>query len=278
MATNLNKHREFEYCREDFERVVKIIYRVSGISLSERKEDMVYSRLARRLRKHGIQRFGEYLDFVVQDTDEQKAFVNALTTNLTHFFREEHHFDHLEDVFFPKLFSTNHRRIRIWSAGCSTGEEPYTLSMVRHNLKNKPKGIDFKILATDLDTNVLDTGRAGIYSDEKLAPISSEYTKWFSRDTQCRSNQKIVSDVLKKDVHFKQLNLMQDWPMKGPFQLIICRNVLIYFDRHTQEKLIARYSEMLEVGGYLILGHSESLGKHKLNYENLGKTIFRKIH
>ena len=273
----VEKHREFEYTKKDFERIAKIIYKVSGISLSDRKQDMVYSRLARRLRKVGKTSFTDYLDFVVSDNQEQKEFVNSLTTNLTHFFREEHHFDYLTDVLFPEIFSKYNKRIRIWSAGCSTGEEPYTLAMVWEHLKNKPSNIDFKILATDLDTNVIETGQRGVYSVDKLAPISEEYLKWFEQTNECTPNQKQVDEQLKKYIYFKQLNLMQDWPMSGPFQLIICRNVLIYFDKPTQEKLVRRYYDLLEPGGCLILGHSESLGNNRDLFDNLGKTIFRKL-
>lgn len=277
VAIQQEKHREFEYTRGDFERIVKIIYKVSGISLSDRKEDMVYSRLARRLRSLRINTFNDYLNYVIEDNEEQNAFVNSLTTNLTHFFREEHHFDYLNKILFPKIFTKPSNRIRFWSAGCSTGEEPYTLAMVWEHLANRPKNIDFKILATDLDTNVIESGRKGIYSVDKLAPVADEYMKWFSQTADCTGNQNQVDDQLKQYIHFKQLNLMQDWPIKGPFQLIICRNVLIYFDKPTQEKLIKRYYNLLEPDGCLILGHSESLGANKDMFENLGKTIFRKL-
>lgn len=273
----LEKHREFDYSRADFERIVKIIYKVSGISLSDRKEDMVYSRLARRLRKVGKTCFNEYLDYVMQDNMEQKAFVNALTTNLTHFFREEHHFQYLEEFLFPEIFAKGQKRIRFWSAGCSTGEEPYSLAMVWEHLNKKPSGIDFKILATDLDTNVIEIGKKGIYSVDKLKPVNTEYLKWFTQSEECSPTQKQADDQLKQLIYFKQLNLMQDWPMNGPFQLIICRNVLIYFDRPTQEKLVKRYYDLLEPGGCLILGHSENLGNNRSLFDNLGKTIFRKL-
>lgn len=276
-ALEQKKHREFAYSGKDFERVVKIIYKVSGISLSERKQDMVYSRLARRLRKNGLTCFNDYLNFVTENSHEQNEFVNALTTNLTHFFREEHHFDYLTDVLFPEIFAKQSKRIRLWSAGCSTGEEPYTLAMTWEHLAHKPKNIDFKILATDLDTNVIDTGKNGIYSVDKLRPVDDEYLKWFKQTSDCTDNQKKVSSKLKRHISFKQLNLMKEWPLKGPFQLIICRNVLIYFDKKTQEKLIRRYYDLLEPGGCLILGHSESLGDNKDHFKNLGKTIFRKI-
>ncbi len=278
LASNAEKHREFQYTRSDFDRIVKIIYRVSGISLSDRKQDMVYSRLARRLRKLSLTSFNEYLELVKADKTEQREFINALTTNLTHFFREEHHFDYLTNQLFPEIFSSNNQRIRFWSAGCSTGEEPYTLAMVWEHLQEKPKQLDFKILATDLDTNVIEKGKEGIYSIDKLEPVSQAYQKWFRQTSKCSANQRQVDPRLKQYIHFKQLNLMEDWPMKGPFQLIICRNVLIYFDKQTQEKLIKRYYDLLEPKGCLILGHSESLGANRDLFTNCGKTIFRKIN
>lgn len=271
------RHREFDFSDENFRAVVDAIYRIAGISLSDRKENMVYSRLARRLRKLNLNNFTEYLEYVDVDDEEKKAFVNSLTTNLTHFFREDHHFDYLTETLFPDIFARKLSRIRFWSAGCSTGEEPYTLAMVWEHLKDKPANIDFKILATDLDTNVLETGRQGIYSVDKLAPVNEQYLRWFKQTSQCTPNQKQVSNILKKPIHFKQLNLMDEWPISGPFQLIICRNVLIYFDKKTQEKLIRRYHSLIEPGGCLILGHSESLGATRGLFENIGKTIFRKI-
>jgi len=277
----VEKTREFEYKKEDFQRIVRIIYKVSGISLSARKEDMVYSRLGRRLRANGLNRFCDYLDFVAKDKDEQTVFVNALTTNLTHFFREEHHFVYLNDVLFPEIFSKssaiNNNRIRFWSAGCSTGEEPYTLAMIWEHLKDRPLNFNYKILATDLDTNVINAGKEGIYSVDKLVPVTDEYLQWFTRTKSCTANQKQVDPKLKEYIIFKQLNLMQEWPIKGPFQLIICRNVLIYFDKETQKKLIKRYYDLLEPGGCLILGHSESLGDNRNLFQSKGKTIFRKL-
>ncbi len=271
------KHREFEYSRKNFEQVVAMIYQISGINLSDRKEDMVYSRLARRLRKMGLTSFDKYLNLIDENIEEKKAFVNALTTNLTHFFREEHHFDYLTRKFIPDLLAKNTKRIRFWSAGCSTGEEPYTLSMIWKAIKSRPRDIDFKILATDLDTNVIETAERGIYSIDKLVPVAEEYQGWFQQSSECSSTQKQISRELKKYIFFKQLNLMKEWPVKGPFQLIICRNVLIYFDKITQENLINRYYDLLSPGGCLILGHSENLGGNRKLFENKGKTIFRKI-
>jgi len=276
-SNQLLNNREFAFTKQNFERVVQLINDFSGISLSDRKTDMVYSRLARRLRKVGLTDFDEYLNFVVSDKSEQEVFINALTTNLTHFFRERHHFDYLADSFLPELLKSGKKRIRFWSAGCSTGEEPYTLSMVWREQKNKPTGIDFKILATDLDTNVLESCRQGLYSEEKLKPVDKTHLKWFKQTQECKSNEWKINPKLREDIAFKQLNLMNEWPMKGKFDLIICRNVLIYFDKPTQEALVERYHGMLSDNGCLMLGHSENLSANKSIFSPLGKTIYRKL-
>ncbi|MCW8878780.1 MAG: protein-glutamate O-methyltransferase CheR [Kangiellaceae bacterium] len=268
--------KEFVFTQQNFEHVVALINRLSGISLSERKTDMVYSRLARRIRKLNAGDFDNYLDIVESDEEEKVNFINALTTNLTHFFREQHHFDYLRNQFIPELFRQNKRRIRFWSAGCSTGEEPYTLAMVWHDIKNKPIDVDFKILATDLDTNVLDKCRKGIYTEEKLKPVEKEYLKWFKQTGDCRQDEWQINPKLQDYIFFKQLNLMNEWPMKGPLDLIICRNVLIYFDKPTQQSLVRRFNELLADDGCLILGHSENLSAEKGLFTAIGRTIYRK--
>ncbi len=270
--------REFNFTKNDFNLIVKMIGGFSGINLSERKTDMVYSRLARRLRKLGFDNFKKYLEYVIENEEEKVNFVNSLTTNLTHFFREKHHFDYLRQYYFPELFKKEQKRIRIWSAGCSTGEEPYTLSMLWHEQPNKPIDVDFKILATDLDTNVLKSCEKGIYSAEKLKPVEKRYLKWFKQTSNCRSDEWEVNPQLKECIFFKPLNLMNEWPMRGPFDLIICRNVLIYFDKPTQQNLVERYSELLCSNGCLMLGHSENLSANKNTFSSIGKTIFRKVN
>lgn len=271
-------NREFEFSHGNFKQVVDLINRLSGINLSDRKIDMVYSRLARRLRKLGLADFDNYLKIVNDNKDEQVYFINALTTNLTHFFRENHHFTYLREQYIPELFGKNNKRIRFWSAGCSTGEEPYTLSMLWQEQPYKPDDVDFKILATDLDTNVLEACNKGLYSDEKLKPIEKKYLKWFKQTSICKKNEWQINPGLKKCIYFKQLNLMDEWPMTGPLDLIICRNVLIYFDKPTQQKLVNRFSELLGENGCLILGHSENLSANKLIFKALGKTIYRKVY
>ncbi len=270
--------RDFIFTNENFERVVRLINERAGISLSDRKSDMVYSRLARRLRKLNFIDFNAYLDFVENSREEEVNFINALTTNLTHFFRENHHFDYLRDVYIPELLSKDKKRIRFWSAGCSTGEEPYSLSMIWQSVVGNNKSVDFKILATDLDTNVLDVCEKGVYDNDKLKPVNKEFLCWFKQTDECGDNQLQALPLLKKRIHFKPLNLMHDWPMKGPFDLIICRNVFIYFDKETQSELVNRYSELLSENGCLILGHSENLSANKKLFNLIGKTIYRKKH
>lgn len=276
LAHTKNIGREFFFSQQDFNAVVKMINQLAGITLSEHKTDMVYSRLARRLRALGLQNFDSYLQLVREDQAEKEKFVNALTTNLTHFFREKHHFDYLQQKYLPEIFAKKQYRIRFWSAGCSTGEEPYTLSMVWHSLINKPANIDFKILATDLDTNVLQACQNGIYTQEKLKPVEEKYQKWFSKTEYCKANEMQINDKLKQNIYFKQLNLIANWPMKGPFDLIICRNVLIYFDKLTQQKLVERFYNLLSDTGCLMLGHSENLSIKKQLFTPLGHTIYRK--
>jgi chemotaxis protein methyltransferase CheR len=269
--------REFKLTQADFQQVRELIYKFSGINLSERKFDMVYSRLGRRLRALNLTEFKQYLNHVVDDENERINFINALTTNLTHFFRERHHFEYLQNVYLPELIKGNKKRIRFWSAGCSTGEEPYSLAMVWHAIKNNYSPIDFKILATDLDTNVLTSCRTGIYTKDKLTPLTKSNLKWFKPSIECQPHELKINTELQTLIYFKTLNLIGDWPMKGPLDLIICRNVLIYFDKPTQQKLVERFYQLLAKGGCLILGHSENLSAQKSMFRPIGKTIFRKI-
>ena len=276
MLYKTDHKREFSFTEENFQRIVKMINQKSGISLSERKTDMVYARLARRLRKLGFTDFDSYLEYANSDEEESVCFTNALTTNLTHFFRENHHFNYLADVYFPELLSQGKKRIRVWSAGCSTGEEPYSLALTWKTRVNDIQHVDFKILATDLDTNVLETCRRGIYHAEKISDLEQYYLQWFKQTSRCKESEWEIFPKLRDYIFFKQLNLMESWPLKGPIDVIVCRNVLIYFDKPTQEKLVRRYAELLTPNGCLILGHSENLSANKTIFKSVGQTIYRK--
>ncbi len=269
--------REFLYTNDDFKYIRELVYKVSGIHLSDVKRDMVYSRLARRLRTLKLTAFSDYCQFIDNNYDQEITnTINAITTNLTHFFREDHHFDMLRQRIIPELVRNQPRgkRLRIWSAGCSTGEEPYSIAISLVDTLTNISQWDAKVLATDLDTNVIEKCKAGIYDKQRIAPVEASLAnKWFKTS----DNQVVVDDNLKQLITFKQLNLMHKWPIRGPFDVIFCRNVLIYFDKPTQQRLFNRFYEMLAPNGYLFLGHSEQLGEFQKNFIHLGKTSFKKL-
>lgn len=270
--------REFEYTQADFEILRKISNQHSGILVPDDKFDMFYSRLAKRLRLLGLVSFKEYCQYLTENpADEFTEFINAVTTNLTSFFRENHHFDYLSKTVVPELLKKKAavRQVKIWSAGCSTGEEPYSLAMALK--ESLPAGWELKILATDLDTNVLATAAEGIYSADRAAGIGEQRLKrWFQRGSGRQANKIRVKPELRAAITFRQLNLMREWPMRGRFDAIFCRNVLIYFDRETKTMLADRYANLLETGGYLFIGHSESLHQLDTAFQLIGNTIYRK--
>jgi chemotaxis protein methyltransferase CheR len=271
--------REYEFSDDDFQRVRLMVHQQMGIALSEAKRQLVYGRLARRLRALHLREFDTYLKRVESgDAEEMEHFRNAITTNLTSFFRENHHFDFLANQLLPQLEFQNQesKRIRIWSAGCSTGEEAYSIAMVLmeaagHLLSNW----DVRVLATDVDTSVLETARRGSYGAERVDKIdSTRLLRWFERDRQADQYQ--VREEVRRLITFKELNLIAQWPMKGPFDAIFCRNVVIYFDRTTQRKIVSRMEELQRTGDYLILGHSESLLDVSTRYRLVGNTVHRR--
>lgn len=270
---------EFDFSDKDFQRVRRIIHDIAGISLADSKRELVYSRLVRRLRQLGIQRFEDYLDLIEagEDQVEVREFTNALTTNLTAFFREGHHFDFLAKDLLPALTQTrSNRRIRIWSAGCSTGEEPYSIAMtVRETLPSV--GWDVKILATDLDSNVLATAQRGVYDENRIRDLpDARVRRWFQKGRNAQAGAVRVAPALRDLITFRQLNLMDEWPMRGPFDFIFCRNVVIYFNKATQKVLFERFADLLVDKGHLFVGHSESLFKVTERFAPLGKTIYQK--
>ena len=266
--------REFEFTADDFAFVRRYLKMHAGINLSEQKRSMVYSRLARRLRALGMMRFSEYRSLLESgDVVEMSACVNALTTNLTMFFRENHHFQHLNDALLPDRAAAQARRLRLWSAGCSTGEEPYSIAIVLERwLRGKP-GVDAKILATDLDTNVLERARAGVYAEKTIQPVAAWSKTALDEE---RGGQWRVTPGLRRLITFKKLNLLHKWPVNGPFDAIFCRNVMIYFDRPTQRDLVERFHALLAPHGVLYLGHSESLHYLTGLFTASGRTIYRK--
>lgn len=273
-----NKERDFEFTDRDFNFIRKLVMEKTGIVLSDIKRDMVYGRLSRRIRALGLKKFAEYCEMLkTEDESELVEFTNAITTNLTSFFRENHHFEQLANTLLPKIMAEkSERRIRIWSAGCSTGEEPYSIAMTVKESIPESHGWDVKILATDLDTNVVEHGRRGIYHIDRVTGIPKHrLSRWFRKGKGNKGDMVKVSDELQSMISFKQLNLMHQWPMKGPFDVIFCRNVVIYFDKPTQKQLFDRYSDLLSRTGYLFLGHSESMFKVSDRFNLIGKTIYQ---
>lgn len=276
---NPGRADEHQLSDRDFKFICKLVYDQTGIVLGEHKRVMVYRRLMRRTRELKIASFADYCRLLENvESGELPNFINAITTNLTSFFRESHHFDYLREHFLPEHMRTHSasRRLRIWSAGCSTGEEPYSLAItVSEAMGGTLANWDAKILATDLDTNVLDTAKQGVYKYERIEGLPKAIQRrWFRRGKSEKADLVKVDPSLPALITFKQLNLLHDWPVRGPFDVIMCRNVLIYFDRQTQASLVQRYSSLLRPGGLLILGHSESVAKGFSEFQMIGRTIF----
>jgi len=263
----------------DFRKISALVTDTTGIVISEKKRAFVQGRLTRRLRALGLSGFDEYTRMLASaaGADEQQMLVNAITTNHTSFFREPHHFDYLTGTVFPSIVQRQGKergRLRIWSAGCSTGEEPYTMAMT---LRDFPAlaSWDCKILATDLDTNVVNHAAAGSYDADRLPSIPPKYRKRYV--TTDPDGGPAMTDELKSLISFGSLNLLEPWPMKGPFDIIFCRNVVIYFDKPTQARLFDRYADVLKPDGWLIVGHSESLTNVTQRFKLLDRTVYRRI-
>ena len=261
--------REFAFTTADFERVRKLIYEHAGISLSSAKQDMVYSRLARRLRETRLKSFGEYLTLLERgDKGEWEKFVNSLTTNLTSFFREPHHFP----VFAAHLKKLQGKSpIKVWCSAASTGEEPYSIAMTAvetFNSFNTP----VSIVASDLDTNVLDIAAKGVYATDRIDKLSPErLSRFFVRG----GDGYTVRPELRRMVSFQRLNLLEpNWSVRGPLDVLFCRNVMIYFDKPTQYKILSRFAPLLAENGLLFAGHSESFLHAADLFRSLGKTVY----
>lgn len=276
-SSPLGRDREFPLSQANFTLIKALAYEWTGIKLSDQKENMIYGRLARRLRALQLNSFDDYCALLQTDDEaEKREFINSITTNLTSFFREPHHFEFLKQQLLPGLISRNQasRKIRIWSAGCSTGEEPHSIAMVVASIPEL-KHWDVKILATDLDSNVLEQASGGVYSLSRFDAFPAAYKQYVKKSSD--TDQVKIADNVRALIRFNQLNLLQAWPMKGAFDIIFCRNVVIYFDLETQRKLFNRYADKLVDKGHLFIGHSENLHKISDRFLGLGRTIYEKI-
>ncbi|MEJ0039086.1 MAG: protein-glutamate O-methyltransferase CheR [Gammaproteobacteria bacterium] len=278
---NASKTREFAFSDEDFNALRALVKEHTGINLTDQKRELVYGRISRRLRALDLDSFRDYRELLSDESGKEFVeFCNAITTNLTSFFRESHHFDYVrEHILAPRLNDPRGaRRIRIWCAGCSSGEEPYSLAMTIRETITDAGRWDIRILATDLDSEVLARGERGVYTAERVRDMSSARVNRFFRETTLNGQPAYtVAPELRDLITFKQLNLMTPFPMKGPLDAIFCRNVVIYFDKDTQRDLFGRMARLQEPGAILFLGHSESLFKVSTDYSLIGKTIYRRV-
>ena len=271
---------EFPFTTGDFKHIAEALHNHAGIALHEGKAALVYSRLAKRVRVLGLRNFTEYVALIEspEGKEERQNMTAALTTNVTRFYREPHHFDHLREVVMPQLAARARAggRVRLWSAACSNGQEPYSMALTVLDKLPEAADLDVKILATDIDPNMVADGKTGIYSEELLAPVPASGRRRF-QPVQDRPGYYAADDTLRRLVTFKELNLIGDWPMRGTFDVIFCRNVVIYFNDATQEKIWARFAPILNPGGMLYIGHSERVAGHASNqFQTCGLTTYKR--
>ena len=251
---------EFVFTAEDFRRIAATLHAEAGIALQESKATLVYSRLAKRLRALGLESFRDYCALIAdaKGADELQKMIAALTTNVTRFYREPHHFEHLKQKVLPPLLDRARKggAVRIWSAGCSNGQEPYTIALTILQMAPEAADWDVRILATDIDTNMLAEGRAGFYSDSVMSAVPADLrARWFERE----DGGWRATEPLRRLVQFNELNLMGDWPMRRRYDAIFCRNVVIYFEEETQARVFSRFVPLMQPGARLYIGHSERL-------------------
>ena len=265
----------------DFARLSEFIYAYSGIKMPSGKKTMLEGRIRRRIRATGHPNLAAYCDYLFNEgglDEEAVQLIDAVTTNKTDFFRESRHFDYLSQTVLPALAAGGKRKLRVWSAACSTGAEPYTLAMVLEEFSQRQSALDYAILATDLSTDVLDTARAGIYPAELVEPVPPELRRRYVMESLDRQRQEVrIHPALRAKVGFGRLNFMDDRYVVGqPMDLIFCRNVLIYFDKATQIAVLRRLCDCLTPGGHLFIGHSETIQGADLPVTQVSHTIFQK--
>lgn len=265
--------REFAWTGEDFSRIKALIYKKAGISLHDGKHAMVYSRVSRRLRETGHGSFRAYLDWLEQhDGSEWQDFINALTTNLTSFFREQHHFEILREL----LAARSGQPWRIWCAAASTGEEPYSLAMTCQEVLGASGG--FEIIGSDIDTRVLATAARGVYQAENTKGLNQDrLQRFFMRGKGANAGMIRVKPELQRHVRFMNVNLIHDLPFREPFDIVFCRNVMIYFDGSTQRRVLERIHRVMKPGGMLFVGHAENFSDARSLFALRGKTVYERV-
>ena len=259
-----------------------LIYDKTGISLSTEKKELLHARLGKRLRACGLSSFEEYYNLVVnnQQSDEFTHFVNSVSTNFTSFFREQAHFSLLQEIIVPQfqeLHQGNRNPFTVWSAACSSGEEPYTLAMILEESFRNSNGRAFRIMATDISTKVLAQAKRGVYPTDRMDNVPDVFLrKYFQRGVGKSAGFVRVKKEIRQHINFMYFNLMDRFPWQSEIDVIFCRNVMIYFDRNTQQQLVDKFYDCLVPGGYLIIGHSESISSFQHKFHQNGATVFRK--
>ncbi len=274
---------EFALTMEDLNFFQKFASKHIGIHLAQYKRNMVLNRVLKRLRAHGMTSVTEYRKLLELpgNQEEVQHLINALTTNKTSFFRESHHFDHMINTAIPSLTATRwsrlHSKLRIWSAGCSTGEEAYSAAIMLQNSRLDLSAWDIKILGTDIDTNVVEIAREARYPAEAVADIPLALRHCILPANDENSSYFIVAPAIRSHVVCKSLNLFGPWPMRGPMHIIFCRNVLIYFNERSQAALLDRFADILVDNGFLYAGHSESIVRVSTRFRPMGQSVYQKI-
>jgi chemotaxis protein methyltransferase CheR len=267
---------------KNFDKLARYIYDYSGIKMPPSKRTMLEGRLRKRLRITGIETFDEYCDYLFKyDGLEREAIhlMDAVTTNKTDFFREPKHFEHMAQTGLPALVADGHRRMRIWSSACSIGAEPYTIAMVAEEFMKGKSGLDYTVLATDLSTEVLQIARRGVYPTGMITPVEPEYRKRYVMEARNPERDEVrIHPRLRSKVGFARLNLMDErYDIGDKAQIVFCRNVLIYFDKPTQQKVLKRLCDNLVTGGFLYVGHSETITGLDLPVKQVANTVFRRV-
>ena len=271
---------EYPLTRRDLGEIAAMIYSDAGIALNDSKASLVYSRLSKHIRNLGLSGFRAYCQLVSspEGAAERREMLSHLTTNFTRFFRENHHFEHLRDEVLPGLIqrAKSGGRVRIWSAASSDGQEPYSIALTVFQAFPNVLDYDFKILATDIDPKILAIARQGAYDEQALESVSPATRKQWFKEVEIGGRRKYqVDERLKRLITYNELNLMAQWPFKGKFDVIFCRNVVIYFDEPTQMRIWTRFADLLPVGGHLYIGHSERVaGDAKNDFDNIGITTY----
>ncbi len=270
--------REFEFTLAHFSRIQEALYEHAGIVLSDQKQNLAYSRIVRRLRHLGLESFDSYFDYINRHPSEFPNFINALTTNLTSFFRENHHFEFLRKTIIAQRKISGDKRISVWSAGCSEGHEPYSLAITFKEEIEDLANWNINILASDIDSNMLRDAQLGEYMAERVAKLPQEQIhRWFYRGTGSRAGKVKIKPELKELIQFRQINLIANWPINTPLDIVFYRNVMIYFDAQTQKRLLERMAEKIKVGGHLFIGHSETIRDNTKAFRLVGQTIYQRI-